>query len=58
MDKADKIKALELELHGIEVELREKLLVHRSLTVAIDYLENQAHQLRDRLASERGGYEA
>ena len=58
MKRDDRINALELELHGIEQELKEKLLLHRSLTVAVDYLENQAHQLRDRLASERRGYEA
>jgi hypothetical protein len=39
VDKSDRIHALELEIQGIDVELKEARLLHRSLTVKIESLE-------------------
>lgn len=39
MEQADQLKALEAELHGIELELDLKVPMHRSLSVAIDSLQ-------------------
>lgn len=39
MDTIDQLKALEAELHGIELELGLKVPMHRSLSIAIDKLE-------------------
>lgn len=49
MQKADEINAIELELHGIDTELRNKRLLHQSLVATINYLENSRLQLLHRL---------
>lgn len=49
MQKADEIKAIELELHGLDVELRNKRLLHQSLVATIAYLENSRLQLLHKL---------
>lgn len=41
MDRDDEKHALELELHGLDQELKDKRMLHRSLTVAVEYLEAQ-----------------
>lgn len=46
MDRQDKIKALELEIHGIDTELHEAKLLHRSLTIKIEYLEAERNKLK------------
>lgn len=49
MDRDDQINALELELHGLDQELKDKRMLHRSLTTAVEYLEAQRLDLVYRL---------
>lgn len=49
MNRDDCINALELELHGLDQELKNKKLLHRSLSIAIDYLEAQQKDLQRKL---------
>jgi len=49
MNKDDEINAIELELHGIDVELHQKRMLHASLVATIGYLENTRLQLLHRL---------
>lgn len=39
------IHAIELEISGLDVELKEKRLHHQSLTIAIEHLERERHEL-------------
>jgi hypothetical protein len=49
VDKDDEKHALELELHGLDQELKDKRMLHRSLTTAVEYLEAQRLELVYRL---------
>jgi len=49
MNKDDEINAIELELQGLDIELRNKRLLHQSLVATIAYLENSRLQLLHKL---------
>lgn len=49
MQKADQINALELEIHGLESELKDKRLMHQSLVATITYLEREHLRLLHKL---------
>lgn len=53
MDRADKIKALELEIKGIEAELRLTKPQLASLNAKINFLEGARTNLGLRLAMEK-----
>lgn len=56
MQKADEINAIELELHGIDTELKQKRMLHRSLVATIDYLEREQLRLIHQLQSLKHPY--
>lgn len=45
MNRDDKLKALETEIRGIELELSLKRPLHRSLSIAIEALEREKDEL-------------
>lgn len=56
MNKDDQITAIELELHGLDVELYQKRMLHRSLVATIDYLEREQLRLIHQLQSLKHPY--
>lgn len=56
MQKADQINAVELEIRGIETELKNKRLLHQALVASIDYLEREHLRLIHELQSLKNPY--
>jgi len=49
MDRETEIQAIQLELHGLDVELYEKRLLHKSIVEVISSLEEQRLDLLQKL---------